>query len=499
MPKFTDPAEIRPWAALWTLVLGFFIIIIDTTIVSVANPTIMRALDTDMTATLWATSAYLLAYAVPLLITGRLGDRFGPRRMYLAGMTIFALSSLACGLSHNIEMLIVSRVFQGIGAAVMTPQTMAIITRIFAPRERGQAMAVWGITAGVGSLGGPILGGFLIDAFGWEWIFFINVPIAVIGFALAMKYVPRLQTNAHRFDWFGVALSAVGMFLLVFGIQEGENFEWGQIWGPIHVWMLIAVGAVTLFGFVWWQKVQRGEPLMPLRIFRDRNFSVSSSAVTMVGFTVTSMAMPLMFYAQLVLGLTPTQSALMLSPMAVISAVLAHPVGKLIDRIDPRRLATLGLSLVAVGLLLYVSLMTPDASIVLLLIPSAILGVANAFMWGPISSIATFNLPLDLAGAGSGVFNTSRQIGSVLGSAAITALMAGRLAAHFGAEADVAGGGDGASQLPEPIRDGFASAMAQSLLLPAAVITVGVLITLFYAPRPPRPERVMIHPTKGTP
>lgn len=194
MPKkFTDPAEIRPWAALWTLVLGFFMILVDTTIVSVANPTIMKSLNTDMTATLWATSAYLLAYAVPLLITGRLGDRFGPRRVYLIGLTVFALSSLACGLSPTIEMLVVARVFQGFGAALMTPQTMAVITRIFAPRERGQAMAVWGITAGVATLVGPILGGFLIDAVGWEWIFFINVPVAIVGFVLALKYVPRLE------------------------------------------------------------------------------------------------------------------------------------------------------------------------------------------------------------------------------------------------------------------------------------------------------------------
>lgn len=333
MPKkFTDPAEIRPWAALWTLVLGFFMILVDTTIVSVANPTIMKSLNTDMTATLWATSAYLLAYAVPLLITGRLGDRFGPRRVYLIGLTVFALSSLACGLSPTIEMLVVARVFQGFGAALMTPQTMAVITRIFAPRERGQAMAVWGITAGVATLVGPILGGFLIDAVGWEWIFFINVPVAIVGFVLALKYVPRLETHAHRLDWLGVVLSAVGMFLVVFGIQEGENFNWGQIWGPISVWLLIGVGLVVLGLFVWWQHVQRGEPLLPLRIFRDRNFSVGTSAIVTVGFAVTSMSMPLMFFFQLVRGLTPTQSALMLVPMAVISAGMARPIGILIDR-----------------------------------------------------------------------------------------------------------------------------------------------------------------------
>lgn len=473
--------EIRPWAALWSLVLGFFMILVDTTIVSVANPSIMRGLDTTMVATLWATSAYLLAYAVPLLITGRLGDRFGPRRLYLIGLTIFTLASIACGLSTSIEFLIIARVFQGLGAALMTPQTMAVITRIFAPRERGQAMAVWGITAGVATLVGPILGGFLLDAWGWEWIFFINAPVGVLAFILAMKYVPKLETHPHRFDWLGVVLSAAGMFMLVFGIQEGESYNWGTIWGPISVWSLIILGLVVLVLFVLWQRVQRGEPLLPLQIFRDRNFSVGTSAIVTVGLTVTAMSLPLMFYFQLVRGLTPTQSALMLVPMAVLSAALARPVGLLIDRRDPRRMATLGLLLVAVGLVLYLLMLKPETPILMLLIPSAVLGVANAFMWGPLAAITTFSLPAEYAGAGSGVYNTSRQIGAVLGSAAMAALMQSRIAAELG----VAGGDSGAAgALPEPLREGFAAAMGQSMILPVSVIFVGAVVTLWFAPRP---------------
>mgnify|MGYP001579441693 CR=1 FL=1 len=392
-----NPAEIRPWPALWSLVLGFFMILVDTTIVSVANPSIMQGLDTTMVATLWATSAYLLAYAVPLLITGRLGDRFGPRRIYLIGLTIFTISSLACGLSSGIEGLITARVFQGLGASLMTPQTMSVITRIFPPRERGSAMAVWGVTAGVATLIGPILGGFLVDAWGWEWIFFINVPVGVIAFVLALRFVPKLPTSAHRFDWLGVLLSAAGMFLVVFGIQEGESYDWGVIWGPITVWGLIIAGAVILVLFVVWQRVQRGEPLIPLQIFRDRNFSLGAAAIVTVGLTVTAMSLPLMFYLQLVRGFTPTESALMLVPMAVLSIALAPPVGLLIDRRDPRRLATLGLLLVAIGLGLYYFTLSPDTPVWLLLIPSAVLGLGNAFMWGPLATIPTFSLEPRLA------------------------------------------------------------------------------------------------------
>lgn len=476
--------EIRPWAALWSMVLGFFMILMDTTIVSVANPSIMLGLGTTMNATLWATSAYLLAYAVPLLITGRLGDRFGPRRLYLIGLVIFTLSSLACGLSTEIGSLIVARVFQGLGAALMTPQTMAVITRIFPPRQRGSAMAVWGITAGVATLVGPILGGFLLDALSWEWIFFINVPVGIVGFILAMRYVPKLETHAHRFDWVGVVLSALGMFLLVFGIQEGETYDWGIIWGPISVWLLIIAGAVVLALFVVWQAVQKGEPLLPLGIFRDRNFSVGTGAITTVGLSVTAMGLPLMFYFQLVRGLTPTQSALMMVPMALLSAGLARPVGLLIDRSDPRRLSTIGLGAFAVGMLLYILLMKPETDIWLLLIPSAVMGVANAFMWGPLASITTFGLPPQLAGAGSGVYNTSRQVGAVLGSALMAVIMQARLTSHLGA-AGASGSEHGAlAQLPEQVREPFAQAMAESLYLPVGAIVIGVIVTLLFGRRP---------------
>ena len=180
----TPGSERSPWPALWALVIGFFMILVDTTIVSVANPAIKAALDPD-TANLdnvvWVTSAYLLAYAVPLLITGRLGDRFGPKRIYLIGLVIFTLASLWCGFSGTLELLIIARAVQGLGAALMTPQTMAVITRTFPPDRRGAAMGLWGATAGVATLVGPLAGGLLVDGFGWEWIFFINVPVGIVA------------------------------------------------------------------------------------------------------------------------------------------------------------------------------------------------------------------------------------------------------------------------------------------------------------------------------
>ncbi|EMY34318.1 EmrB/QacA family drug resistance transporter [Arthrobacter crystallopoietes BAB-32] len=479
--------EIRPWPALWSLVIGFFMILVDTTIVSVANPAIMTGLRTDINSVIWVTSAYLLAYAVPLLITGRLGDRFGPKNLYLAGLVLFTAASAWCGFSGDVQMLILARVFQGLGASLMTPQTMSVITRIFAPDRRGAAMGLWGAVAGLAALTGPILGGLLVDSLGWEWIFFVNIPVGVLAFLMAWRFVPALPTHAHTFDLPGVLLSAAGMFLLVFGIQQGETYNWGTIAGPISVWSLIAAGIVVLAAFILWQSRNRREPLLPLRIFRDRNFSLANGGISTVGFAITSMSLPLIFFFQSVRGLTPTESALMLAPTAVISAVLAPLVGRLIDTVNPKFFATTGLVLMAGGLSWYALLMTPDAPLWLLLVPAAVLGLANACIWGPLSTTATRNLSPAEAGAGSGVYNTTRQVGAVLGSASIAALMQARLAAELpsgtsvsGAEAEA-----GAAVLPGFLHAGFATAMGQSLLLPAVLALAGAVITLFFArPQP---------------
>ncbi|HZK58349.1 MAG TPA: DHA2 family efflux MFS transporter permease subunit [Cryobacterium sp.] len=478
----------KPWPALWALVLGFFMILVDSTIVSVATPAIMTGLHADINAVIWVTSAYLLAYAVPLLITGRLGDRFGPKNMYLGGLVIFTAASVWCGLSGDITMLIVARVVQGLGAALMTPQTMAVITRIFPPDRRGQALGLWGAVAGIATLTGPILGGLLVDAAGWEWIFFINAPVGIVAFVMAWRLVPRLSTHQHRFDLLGVALSAVGMFLVVFGIQEGERYDWGKITGPFTVGGLIAAGVFVLAGFVVWQALNKGEPLLPLGLFGERNFSLANVAITTVGFAITGMALPLMIYAQTVRGLTPTQSALLLIPMALISGGLAPVVGKLVDRVNPKYIALFGLLCLSGALFWLGSILTKDVPIWHLLLPISLLGLANAGIWAPLATTATRNLPLRDAGAGSGVYNTTRQVGAVLGSAGIAAIMQARLTADLppGAGAAAEGGTAGAGGLPEALHAGFSVAMGQSLFLPAAAALLGAVAVVFFA-RPKAP------------
>ena len=419
------PDDVRPWPALWALCLGFFMILVDTTIVTVATPAIIEDLGADVNEVVWVTSAYLLAYAVPVLITGRLGDRFGPRRLYMTGLSVFTLASLWCGLTGTVEMLILARVVQGLGASMMTPQTMAVITRIFPAERRGRAMALWGATAGVATLVGPILGGILVDTLGWEWIFFINVPVGVVGLVLAWRLVPVLETHAHRFDWLGVALSGVGMFLLVFGIQEGHQMSWDTT-----VVLLIAGGLVVLGLFVAWQAVNKKEPLMPLGLFADRNFSVSSVAISTMSFAATAMGFPLMLWAQLVLGYTPTQAALLMVPMAVVSIVMAPIVGRYTDEVHPRILTGGGFAITAGALFWLSRVIGVDTPVWEISVPMAVLGFGMAGIWAPLAATATRNLPLRLAGAGAGVYNATRQVGAVLGSAAIAVAMDSQLAAR---------------------------------------------------------------------
>lgn len=489
MTQNAVPADIQqaestnPWPALWALVLGFFMIMVDTTIVTVATPAIIEDLHAEVNAVVWVTSAYLLAYAVPVMITGRLGDRFGPKNLYIAGLAVFTAASLWCGLTSTVEGLIIARVVQGLGASMITPQTMAIITRIFPADRRGQAMALWGATAGVAMLVGPLLGGVLVDAFSWEWIFFINIPVGVAGIALALRNVPRLKTHNHRFDWLGVLLSGVGMFLLVFGIQEGHQYDWGKVTGFVTVPMLIVTGIVVLVLFVVWQRFNRAEPLVPLSLFRDRNYSLANVAISTISFTFTVLGFPLMLYAQLVLDYSPTQSALLMVPMALLSIALAPYVGRLTDRVHPRYLTATGFSAVGVSLVWLSMVIAPDTHWWEIALPMGLMGAGSAALWAPISATATRNLPLQQAGAGAGVYNATRQIGAVLGSAAIAVLMDARLSANGLAfdPTKMPEGAAGGASLPPQALDPFSTAMGESMLIAPAVLLFGLAAVLCFA------------------
>lgn len=453
------------------MMLGFFMILVDSTIVSVAIPSISEGLGASYNQVIWINSAYLLAYAVPLLITGRLGDRFGPRTVYLAGLALFTASSLACGLADSSAELIAARAFQGLGGAMVTPQTMSVMIRTFSPKERGGAMGVWGATAGLATVTGPLLGGVLVDASGWPWIFFVNVPVGILGLILAWVYVPRLEKTNRHFDWIGVGLSSVSMFCLVFGIQEAQNFEWD--W---RVWALLAAGAATMIAFIRWQATQGANALVPLALFSDRNFSLAGATISTVGFAISTYIIPWMIYVQTVQGLTPTRAALLVLPSGVVSGVLSPFVGKLTNNYDPKPFAIAGLTLAAASMAASAAITTPEVDPRWMYAIAAVYGVANSMMWGPLSMIATRNLDPRLAGAGSSVYNTTRQIGAVIGSAAIAAMMSSQLAGKLGTGAGgLAAPGQANGSLPEELHVPFAEAMSNSIWLPCAVIAAGAV------------------------
>jgi len=468
------PAEVtgqRPFRALWAMMLGFLLIVVDSTIVPVANPAIKAQFGASYHAVIWVTSAYLLSFAVFLLVGGRFGDRFGPKNLYLAGLALFSLSSLWCGLADSIGLLVGGRVAQGIGAALLTPQTFSLVTRTFPPQRRGVAMSLWGATAAVGLFVGPLAGGLLVDALGWRWIFLINVPIGAVGLALALWLIPNLPTQRHRLDMLGVMLSGAGIFLIVYGLQEGEHREWA-----LQVWATIAAGLGLLVGFVVWQSIQRREPLIPLTLFRHRDFTLANAGIALTSFAVIAAVVPLMFYLQEIRGLSATRAALATTTMAVATGVLAPIVGRLVDRVHPRTIVGPGFTMLTIALVWLSLEMTTETAVWRLMLPLTLIGAAGAFTWEPLAVIASRTLPDDLAGAGSAVYNTLRQLGAVLGSAGIAALMISLMGHEPGEHA--------ATRLPDVLKAPYADAMSDSMLLPAAAAALGAVTTLFLVGRP---------------
>jgi EmrB/QacA subfamily drug resistance transporter len=455
------------------MMIGFFMIMVDSTIVAIANPTIMADLRIGYDTVVWVTSPYLLGYAVVLLVAGRLGDRFGPKNLYPIGLVVFTVASMWCGLSGSAAILIAARVVQGVGAGVLTPQTLSTITRISPSQRRGVAMSVWGATAGVASLVGPLAGGALVDGLGWEWIFFVNIPIGIIGLALAVWLVPVLPTQAHRFDLVGVALSGLGMFLIIFGLQQGQSAHW-EPW----IWAMLVAGVGFMTAFVYWQAVNTREPLIPLDVFSDRDFSLCNVGVAITAFATTATMLPLTFYAQAVCGLSPTRSALLIAPMAIANGVLAPFVGRIVDRHHPRPVRGFGFSVLAIALTWLSFEMAPGTPIWRLVLPFGAIGVGSAFVWSPLTATATRNLPPRLSGASSGVYKAIRQLGAVLGSSGMAAFMTSRIGAEMPPHAPAPEGAT-ALQLPEFVREPFAAAMSQSMLLPAFIALFGIVATLF--------------------
>ncbi|MGO4749998.1 MFS transporter [Streptomyces sp. 2MCAF27] len=258
--------------------IGFFMSLLDGSIVNVAIPTLIDSLDASYDQVLWVIDGYLLVFSVLLITTGRLGDIYGYRRLYVIGIVGFTAASALCGLADSPGRLLAARALQGLGGALLFPQVISSILTIFPPRQRGSAFGLFGAIVGFAPVIGPVVGGFLLAHFSWRWIFFINVPIGIATAVLALTFAPPMRSGrTHRLDLAGVALATAGLSGIVFGLIEGERYDWGTIAGPISITSVVVAGVVLLVVFVLWQQRPQWEgALMPLALFRARNFAVGN-------------------------------------------------------------------------------------------------------------------------------------------------------------------------------------------------------------------------------
>jgi EmrB/QacA subfamily drug resistance transporter len=422
----------NPWAILITLSLGFFMTLLDLTIVNIAIPSMIDQLGASLDAVLWVINAYVLILAVLLITAGRLGDLRGQRNVFVAGVALFTVASLLCGVSQSAGQLIAARVLQGLGAALLMPQTMAIIIATFRPERRGAALGIWGAVAGVATIAGPTLGGFLVTALDWRWIFFVNLPIGVVVLLMAFAVIPQVKVERrHRMDVPGVLVATAGLFCLTFALTEGERYDWNR-------WILgLAAAAVVLFVvfLVQQRSQQSGEPLVPFALFRDRNFSILNLVGATVSIGMIGVYLPMTIYLQSVLGFSALKAGLVMAPSAVVSMFLAPVAGRLSDRIGGKFILMTGLTLYALGMGWVVLNVQVGAAWPAFLPGLIVAGFGVGGVFAPMSTEAMRGVAPRMAGAAAGVNNTVRQIGSVVGSAVTGALLQNRLAAALPEEA----------------------------------------------------------------
>lgn len=512
-----------PWIVLIVLCLGFFMILLDTTIVNIAIPNMIDKLSASLDEILWIINGYILVFAVLLITAGRLGDLYGPKRLFVLGLIVFTVASAACGLAQTPGQLILFRVAQGIGGALLTPQTLSVLTMIFPPEKRGAAFGIWGAVAGVATVTGPTLGGWLVTNWSWRWIFFVNIPVGVLTLVMALLVMPDLKLNRrHQLDWIGTGLATLGLFLVCFGLIEGEHYDWGEVIGPITIPMIIGAGVAVLAIMMWQQyRQRRGEPLIPFAIFSDRNYSLMNIVVAAIAFGMFGLFLPLTIFLQSVLGLSALQAGLTFAPMSLVSMLVAPFAGRFADKIGGKWILFSGLLLWTIGMWTLVEFTTVDSTRWSLLPSLLIAGLGLGMTFAPLQTIAMRSIRPQVAGAASGFINTTRQLGAVIGSAAVGALLQAQLVSQLTASAEAhaaalpeqardeflrafngaastglqVGAGQTGVELPPGIpeqlrptildvatqtfREGYVTAMHYTLLLPLSVLGLAVVVVLF--------------------
>ncbi|MDG4765791.1 DHA2 family efflux MFS transporter permease subunit [Solwaraspora sp. WMMD406] len=451
----------NPWAVLAVLALAYFLTQLDVAVLAVAVPSIMADLDASADQVVWSLSAYILLLAVALITAGRLGDLYGRRRIFLIGVAVFTAASVAAGLAQGPGQLIAARAVQGLGAALLTPQTLALLVEVFPPERRGTAFGIRGAVGGVAAISGPAAGGVLVSALDWRWIFYLNVPLGLLMLVIGALVLPEVtQRTRHRLDVTGVALASAALFCLAFGVSQGERYGWN-----VGIWATLAGSGGFVAAFLAQQRRRQDrEPLVPFTLFRQRNFPLMNGFSLTTSGTVIGLVLVLSLYFQQVLGLSPWAAGLMIVPASLFSTLLDPVAGKLADRVQGRYLLLVGAVCTVAGMAWAALAMRDGATWPAFVAPMCVIGVGNAFLFTPLAVVALSDVRPQLAGAASGVLITALQIGSMLGAAVVGTLL------H--------------TQVGEVVTAGSARA---ALLLLAALAALGGVACLAAGPNLARP------------
>ncbi len=434
--------------------IALFMVTLDNLVVSTALPSIRTSLGSSLESLEWTVNAYTLSYAVFLLTGAALGDRFGRRRMFVIGIAVFTAGSAAAALAPTSNALIIARAVQGLGAAMVTPLTLTLLSEAVPAGSRGLAIGLWSAISGLGVALGPVVGGAIAQGISWHWIFWVNVPIGLVLAPLAARRLVESRGPNARLDLRGVGLAGAGLFALVFAIVRANALGWTST----IIISLIAVGLVLLAAFLRWE-ARAPEPMLPLHFFRSRAFSATSIVSFAMFFGVFGSIFFLSQYLQVVQGYSPLEAGIRTLPWTGMPMIVAPIAGVLSDRIGARPLMAAGLFLQAAGVGLFASIATVDLPYSEQILPLVLGGVGMGLVFAPAANAVLSSVRDEEAGQASGATNTFREIGGVMGVAVLAGVFS-------------AAGGYGT---PQDYVDGLTAALPVG----AAVLVLGGIAALF--------------------
>jgi EmrB/QacA subfamily drug resistance transporter len=412
--------ENRKWWTLGALSFALFMIMLDNTVVNVALPSIQRDLGIGLSELEWTVNAYALTFAVLMLTGGKLADFFGRRRIFLIGLVTFTISSLACGLAATGGTLIGARTLQGIGAALMLPATLSIISATFPAHQRGMAIGIWAGVSAMALAIGPLIGGLITEHINWSWIFFVNVPIGVLGLIVGRLVIKESRDTSaeQRLDFPGLLASAIGLFALTFALIEANSYGWTD---PMIIGLFV-LSAVSLAAFVLLELHQRS-PMLDLSLFRSSTFAGANVVALLVTLAMFGVFFFMSIYMQNILGYSATKTGAAFLPMTILIILIAPISGKASDRIGSRALMTAGMLCLSASLIVF-SRLGLDSTFWDILPGLVVGGFGMALVMTPMTAAALGSVPVEKSGVGSGVLNTFRQLGGALGIAVMGAIVA---------------------------------------------------------------------------